>query len=347
VFVRAPIERLLLTPADRFRYILNVLVRDLELPVERDDLLTLPDDNAALAQSVSLAGRKALYNYIVHGIGAPEKALQQWVGRPLLEQLRLQLMREKVAGAGMDVGDFSKSCQAMVPLTNDRWRGDAQSQTVLMREIAIFRAEKQRRRQELAEMSEAARGEREARAAELRRQLQTVNKTPEELQWSGPEPTRLTFNRLVERGDEQPDLMYDGRGPKTTRERWECGVRRLAFLQAVGAEGQEFKQLMLDERLYNRMVLYVELGLHDDPTRLLEEMLEMQNNGETQWTRKKKRTNRWAFNFDLGDGVADGEEKSGEEDNSNEEEPEEEDDEEEEEEEEENEDENEEGGGAE
>ncbi len=58
VYVRSPVERLLRTPADRFRYVLNVLVRDLELPVERDDLLTPPDDNAALAQSVSLAGRK-------------------------------------------------------------------------------------------------------------------------------------------------------------------------------------------------------------------------------------------------------------------------------------------------
>ncbi len=278
-----------------------------------------------------MTGPKALYNYIVHGVGTPEKALQQWVGRPLLEQLRLKLMREKVAAAGMDVGDFSKSCQAMVPLTNDRWRGDAQSQTVLMREIAVFRAEKQRRRQELAEMSEATRAEREARAQELRRQLRQVNKTAEELQWSGLEPTRLTFNRLVERGDEQPDLMYDGKGPKTTRERWDCGIRRLAFLQAVAAEGQDFKQLMLDERLYHRMVLYVELGLHDDPARLVEEMLEMQNNCETQWTRKKKRTNRWAFNFDLSDD-ADEKEEGNEEDDDDEvenedEEPEEEDDE--------------------
>ncbi len=301
VFVRAPVEKLMVTPADRFRYVLNALVRDVELPVERDDLLSPPEENDNVGSFISLAGRKAVYNFIVHGVGPVEKALQLWIGRPVVEQLRVQLMKTKIAAAGMDVSDFSKGCQAMVPLANDRWRGDVQTQTSLMREIAVYRAEKQRKRQELAEMSEAERKEREQRSRMLRAQLSEVDMVLEDLPWSGLEPNRLTFNRLVEFGDEQPDLVYDGKGPKSSMERWESGIRRLKVARAVEAQDEDLKQIMLDERMYNRIVLYVELGLHNDADKLVEELLAMRAMHETQWSRKKKRSKRWAFNFPLSD----------------------------------------------
>ncbi len=268
--------------------------------MEREDLISIPDENTSCGRTISLAGRRAMYDFILHGEGSLRDALTLWLGSLSLEDLRCKLMLEKIASAGMELTDFSKLNRPLVPVS-DRWRGDARTQTALMREIAAFRAEKARKRDEELLLGPAVVLERARREQALRDQLVAAGMTLEELPWSGLEPNRMTFNRLVEFGEEEPDPAYDGKGPRTTAERWLCGIRRLKLVNEVKKAGEDWREMMLDEVLYNRMMLYIEMGLHDDPAALVKELVTMRNEKKTQWTRPKKRTERWAFNFGLSD----------------------------------------------
>ena len=231
-------------PVDRFRYMMHVLVNDLELPVEvgaggcftpdfshflfffaqREDLLTVPDQNAL--PYVSEDVRRYMYEYILFGNGSPSKVLGQWVGTKSLETLRLEMMRHKISEAGMDVSDFSKMAISMLPL-KDMWRGDRETISVLMREISVFRAEKERKRKELAELSKSQRARRERVISRLMQGLESVGVDLDDLPWTGPEPTRTTFNRLVEGINDTSVHPYDGLAPQTMQECWDSGIRRL------------------------------------------------------------------------------------------------------------------------
>ena len=79
-------------------------------------------------------------------------------------------------------------------------------------------------------------------------------------------------------------------------ERWEAGLRRLELNDMLVSEGFDPTQLMLDEAIYNRMVVFIELG-HDEVEDVCETIRHMIETGHTQWGRPKKRTKRWAFNF--------------------------------------------------
>lgn len=201
----------------------------------------------------------------------------------------------------MKITDFSKQCRPMVPMI-ERWRGDARTQTMLMREIAVFRLEKSRRQEENAKVPPAQLLERARRERALLEQLREVEVALDDLPVGGGlEPTRMTFNRLVEFGDEEPDPFYNGKGPRTTAQRWLCGIRRLKLAAEVKRRGQDLKEMMLDEVMFNRMTLYIEMGLSDDVGELVAELLEMRKQHQTQWSKRKRRTDRWAFNFSLPD----------------------------------------------
>ena len=55
----------------------------------------------------------------------------------------------------------------------------------------------------------------------LHSELASLEMDVKDLSWTGPEPTRLTYNRLVENGDEEdPQARWSGQGPHSTLARW-------------------------------------------------------------------------------------------------------------------------------
>lgn len=101
----------------------------------------------------------------------------------------------------------------------------------------------------------------------LHKQLASLDMDVKDLSWTGPEPTRLTYNRLVENGDEEdPEARWSGRGPHSTLDRWgewwwcwmylsdvceEMGIRRLCLERELKALDLDPKVLVLDEKVRN------------------------------------------------------------------------------------------------
>ncbi len=186
----------------------NVLVGVLELPVDRQDLLTSPADayfdEDGFDAIVPLDARQSMYNYVMHGAPSVEHALNHWLGDVQLDALKLKLMRHKIASAQMDVSDFSRFTRPMVPLSGDRWRADGSTVSALMREIAVFKAERFEQARAVAQLQRTEPEEfqnRKLRIVYLQKQLVSVGLSVKDLPWTGPEPTRLTYNRLVGNGD--------------------------------------------------------------------------------------------------------------------------------------------------
>lgn len=300
IMIKPPIAERMNKPSYRFRFVMGALVQDLEMPIERSDLLFNPNDaRFDNGFPVALQGRLAIYELLLHNKGAIDAALSLWLGTKPIEHLRVALMQFKIAEAGMEVNDFSKNARAMLPLLSERWRADAQTITTLMREIAVFREEKRRKLAKVASLAPDERKDREDRINYLRGQLGEIGLTVQGLPWTGPEPTRLTYNRLVENGDEKdPELDWKGLAPQSTLERWDCGIRRVALERALTDAGYDVKTLMEDEKLYARMVVYIEMGFSrvSDVVEAMDILLESK---QTQWTRPKRRTSRFAFNFAL------------------------------------------------
>lgn len=289
------------TPPARFRYIFHVLVGHLELPVTRADILTDPHTNPLPDGVVALAGRQAVYDFVLHNAGPVERALHAWLGQTPTDTLKLNLMRHQLVVAGMEVTDFSRFARPLVPLSADRWRADGNTVTVLMREIAIFKDERDRKNRALAHMSTSnpdAFQKRQWRVRFLADQLAEVGLTVEDLPWAGPEPTRMTYNQLVARGDQDdPEATWQGLAPCTTLDRWNSGVRRLKLEKALAALQLDPNVCMRDERALHQIMVFVELdgGDAEVVARSIQSMFE---NKQSQWTRRKRRTDRWAFNFD-------------------------------------------------
>lgn len=214
------------TPGDRFQVVFQFMLLDVELPVDRADFLTPPDDpyfsdEMNYPQFITFEGRRALYNYILYHQGTLSDALAEWLGSTSIEKTRMELMKQKIAVVGMEMNDFSKHCRPMVPLETNNWRGDGNAIGNLMREIAIFREEKKKKVQMIAQMDGAELRDRKERIEYLKSGLEALNMTVEDLLWNGPEPTRLTYNRLVENGDEVDESIdWDGKAPHSTLDRW-------------------------------------------------------------------------------------------------------------------------------
>ena len=314
ILVSSPPEAVKLdSAADRFQYIMRVLVSDLELPVERDDLLTVPDRNPLPFASEDV--RCFMYNYILFGDGDPVKVLGIWIGKKDLQSLRIDMLLHKISESGMEPMDFSKMARSMLPIkdpgrgsaasTQVMGRGDVETITVIMREIGIFRSERKR------EKESGLMSVRKAHIETANAALVPFGLCVDDLPWSGPEPTRMTLNQMIEGVECLPashvvgteEVMHEGRSPQLSRDRWEMGLRRLELNHLLKERDLDIAKLMLDEKLYNRIAVFVEMGLSTalDVVNSIEEMEQL---GQSQWSRPKKRTSRWAFNFppDLSEG---------------------------------------------
>lgn len=67
--------------------------------------------------------------------------------------------------------------------------------------------------------------------------------------------------------------------------------------QAITERGHNVTAVMLDEKVYNVMVVYIELG-EGDAESVADEIDEMLMLKRSQWTRPKRRTKRFGFNFE-------------------------------------------------
>lgn len=122
----------------------------------------------------------------------------------------------------------------------------------------------------------------------LHKQLASLEMDVSDLSWTGPEPTRLTYNRLVENGDEEdPQAEWSGLGSHSTLERWgrvcppfifffiffdsylffgsqDMGIRRLYLDRELKAVDLDPKVLMLDEKVRMISLSLVLFSLAED-----------------------------------------------------------------------------------
>lgn len=297
IAIDAPLPGAPETAEARFKFSFYALRIELELPVDKEDILAIQSE-PEIEYPVKKPAREQLLSFIVHGTPSAQVALSGWIGKQALDTLRLELMRYKINESGMEMEDFSRNTRVMLPLLNDKWRGDAQTINTIMREIAIFRGEKSKKQEEVESKGAEEVLQRKTRIGVLNEDLKSVGIKLEDLPWSGPEPTRFTYNRIVDTGNQFDEWTeHRGLSPQSLLDRWNAGIRRLRLEERMKEARLDPKELMLDEKIFNLMVVYMELG-KGDPDDVVYRIRDIIENGKGQWTRKKRRSSRWGFNFD-------------------------------------------------
>lgn len=102
--------------------------------MDRQDLVTAPNDpyfqENGYDAIIPLDARRGMYQYIFYGKASVAHVLDEvrvkcvfvdrsltlskWLGDMSLDSLKLMLMRQKIAAAGMEVSDFSRMARPMV-----------------------------------------------------------------------------------------------------------------------------------------------------------------------------------------------------------------------------------------